>query len=366
MPAQTTSPREAVLLDTDIGSDIDDAVCLAYLLRQPRCELLGVTTVSGPVKQRAALASAVCRAAGRGEVPVRAGQSNGILIDEVQPRCPQDAVLPRFDHAAAESFESNAAVGFLREQIRARPDEITLLAIGPMTNLALLFTLDPEIPRLLKRLVLMCGSFTTRTPGVKPVEWNAKCDPIATAAVYRAPAKPHRSIGLDVTVRCRMPAPECVASLVDGGDATVAEVQDPIFGDRPWDNDPHASLFGPDDLVPLKPKVDVLLAGHAYSPDGVPVPELVATLRVGDFAKSLRVTGDRFWSQGPAGLVASEPMPFSSMPIRYERAARSMENPVGIDLEAERPGSLAAANIEAEEGWMPGFGAISPAWPLRR
>lgn len=155
-------------------------------------------------------------------------------------------------------------------------------------------------------------------------------------------------------------------SLVDGGDATVAEVQDPIFGDRPWDNDPHASLFGPDDLVPLKPKVDVLLAGHAYSPDGVPVPELVATLRVGDFAKSLRVTGDRFWSQGPAGLVASEPMPFSSMPIRYERAARSMENPVGIDLEAERPGSLAAANIEAEEGWMPGFGAISPAWPLRR
>lgn len=233
MPAQNTSPREAVLLDTDIGTDIDDAVCLAYLLRQPRCELLGVTTVSGPVKQRAALASAVCRAADRGEVPVRAGQSNGILIDEVQPRCPQEAVLPRFDHAAPESFAPNAAVNFLREQIRARPNEVTLLAIGPMTNLALLFTLDPEIPKLLKRLVLMCGRFTTRTPGAKAAEWNALCDPIATAAVYRAPATVHRSIGLDVTIRCRMPADECVAKFAQiGGPLAVVAAMTEVWAHK--------------------------------------------------------------------------------------------------------------------------------------
>ncbi len=53
-----------VLLDTDIGSDIDDAVALAYLLRQPRCELLGITTVSGEPDKRAMLADAVCRAGG--------------------------------------------------------------------------------------------------------------------------------------------------------------------------------------------------------------------------------------------------------------------------------------------------------------
>lgn len=265
MPAQNTSPREAVLLDTDIGSDIDDAVCLAYLLRQPRCELLGVTTVSGPVKQRAALASAVCRAAGRGEVPVRAGQSNGILIDEVQPRCPQDAVLPRFDHAAAESFESNAAVGFLREQIRARPNEVTLLAIGPMTNLALLFTLDPEIPRLLKRLVLMCGTFTNRTPGAGPVEWNAICDPIATAAVYRAPARQHRSIGLDVTRRCTMPADECVAKFARiGGPLAVVSAMTEVWAHKAEQvtfHDPLAAavIFEPGLCEWQEGKVDVEL-----------------------------------------------------------------------------------------------------------
>ena len=62
--------RIPVILDTDIGSDIDDAVCLAYLLRQQRCELLGVTTVSGETSQRAALAQVICEAADRSDVPI--------------------------------------------------------------------------------------------------------------------------------------------------------------------------------------------------------------------------------------------------------------------------------------------------------
>ena len=71
-----TTDRIPVLLDTDIGSDIDDAVCLAYLLRQPRCELLGVTTVSGrEPRLRASLADGICRAAGRDDVPIHSGAS---------------------------------------------------------------------------------------------------------------------------------------------------------------------------------------------------------------------------------------------------------------------------------------------------
>lgn len=58
-----------LLLDTDIGSDIDDAVCLAYLLAQPQCELLGITTVSGEPIRRAMIASAICTAAGK-DVPI--------------------------------------------------------------------------------------------------------------------------------------------------------------------------------------------------------------------------------------------------------------------------------------------------------
>lgn len=206
-----------VLLDTDIGSDIDDAVALAYLLRQPRCELLGVTTVSGRPRERAALADAVCRAAGRPDVPVHAGIDRGFLLGVVQPACPQAAVLARFAHRAPEDFKPYTAVEFLREQIRKRPGEITLLGIGPLTNLGALFTLDPEIPKQLKRLVLMCGVFTNRLAGAGPREWNALCDPIATALVYQAPVPEHLSIGLEVTCRCRMDAGECVRRFRQAG-----------------------------------------------------------------------------------------------------------------------------------------------------
>jgi len=205
-----------VILDTDIGSDIDDAVCLAYLLRQPKCELLGVTTVSGNVRERAALADAVCKAAGRRDIPIHAGCSHGINLGEVQPEVPQAAVLPRFEHRAPSEYKAGTAVEFLREQINARPGEITLLAIGPMTNLGVLFTLDPDIPKKLKSLVLMCGVFTNTIPYCAK-EWNAICDPVATAITYGARTTPHISIGLDVTMKCQLPSAECVKKFNDIG-----------------------------------------------------------------------------------------------------------------------------------------------------
>ena len=70
-----------VILDTDIGSDIDDAICLAYLLAQPRCELLGITTVTGEPNQRAQIASAICKAAGK-KVPIYPGVDTPLLISQ--------------------------------------------------------------------------------------------------------------------------------------------------------------------------------------------------------------------------------------------------------------------------------------------
>lgn len=206
MPVETIP----LLFDTDIGSDIDDAVCLAYLLRQPRCDLLGLTTVSGEPRSRAALADAVCRAAGRRDVPIHAGSDTGVNLGIVQPACPQAAILPRFPHRHPDDFPPYSAVPFLRDQIRARPGEITLLTVGPLTNIGLLFTLDPEIPKKLKRLVMMGGVFGWGVPGC-PREWNILCDPIAASIVFRAPVPELIAIGLDVTTQCRMPAAECVA-----------------------------------------------------------------------------------------------------------------------------------------------------------
>lgn len=196
---------EKILLDTDIGSDIDDAVCLAYLLANPECDLLGITTMSGEAEARASMASAMCKVAGK-SIPIYPGREEPLLIAQQQPRAPQAAALDRWPHDTR--FPRGQAVEFLRQTIRAHPGEISLLAIGPMTNVAALFAADAEIPALLKSLVLMCGVFTNRFAGVGPLEWNAKLDPAATAIVYRALPKIHRSIGLDVTCQVTMPAAE--------------------------------------------------------------------------------------------------------------------------------------------------------------
>lgn len=192
-----------VLLDTDIGSDIDDAICLAYLLANPECNLLGITTVTGEAEARASMASAICKAAGK-PIPIFPGREESLLIAQKQPHAPQAIALSRWPHET--NFPRGQAVEFLRQTIRAYPGEVILLAIGPLTNVAALFAADAEIPSLLKGLVMMCGVFTNRSAGVGPLEWNAMLDPTATAIVYRAAPKIHRSIGLDVTCQVTMSA----------------------------------------------------------------------------------------------------------------------------------------------------------------
>lgn len=195
-----------ILLDTDIGSDIDDAVCLAYLLAQPACELLGVTTVSGEPIARARMVSALGRLAGR-DLPIFPGVERPLLVEPLQPTAPQAAALVSWPHAV--DYPGGEAVTFLRDQIRSNPGEVTLLAIGPMTNVALLFATYPETPGLLKELILMCGAFLPESrPTQHPAEWNARLDPHAAAIVYAAKPPIHRSIGLDVTLKVTMPADE--------------------------------------------------------------------------------------------------------------------------------------------------------------
>ncbi len=194
-----------VILDTDIGSDIDDAVCLAYLLAQPDCELLGITTVTGEGSRRAEMASVLCEIAQK-DVPIVIGAEMPLLVDQLQPNAPQASALTGWEHET--EFARGEAVEFLRRTIRRYPGEIDLLTIGPLTNIALLFAVDPEIPALLNSLTMMCGVFTDQNPGQPVAEWNAKLDPHATAMVYRAPVTKHYSIGLDVTLQVTMPADE--------------------------------------------------------------------------------------------------------------------------------------------------------------
>ena len=190
-----------ILLDTDIGSDIDDAVCLAYLLSQPRCDLLGITTVTGEAEKRAWLASALCKAAGK-DIPIYVGAENPLLIEQRQKIAEQAIALGDWPHE--RHFPKGQAIDFLRNQIRAHPGEVILLTIGPLTNIALLFAMDEELPGLLKGLIMMCGKYTGYPSPWGPTEWNAIVDPHATAMVFRQKAPLHKTVGLDVTLHLEM------------------------------------------------------------------------------------------------------------------------------------------------------------------
>jgi inosine-uridine nucleoside N-ribohydrolase len=202
---------EKIILDTDIGSDIDDALCLAYLLSHPGCDLLGITTVTGEPEKRAQMASVLCHAAGREDIPIYPGTSRPILVEQHQLYAQQAEAVQKWPHS--QTFSQGQAIEFLRSTIHAHPGEITLLTIGPLTNAGLLFAADPEIASLLKGLVMMAGLFTNQVSGFGPLEWNAFGDPHASAVVYRAPVKIHRSIGLDVTTKVVMSADDARARL---------------------------------------------------------------------------------------------------------------------------------------------------------
>jgi purine nucleosidase len=185
--------KEKVLFDTDIGTDIDDAVCLAYLLAQPGCDLLGITTVTGEPARRAEMASAMCRVAGR-NIPIYPGAEQPLIVPQMQTQAQQAAALSNWPHLPFQKASAFEAVDFMRSTIRQHPGQVHLLTVGPLTNAGLLFAIDPEIPSLLKSLTLMAGRFLADGR-----EWNAMGDPHATAIVYQADVSAHHSIGLDVT-----------------------------------------------------------------------------------------------------------------------------------------------------------------------
>jgi purine nucleosidase len=190
-----------VLLDTDIGTDVDDAVCLAYLLSQPDCELLGITTVTGEAAKRASLVSVLCQAAGT-DIPIYPGAEHPMQGEQRQPIAQQAAALPSWSHDT--DFPVNQAVDFLANTIRSYPNEVTLLTVGPLTNIGMLFSEHPDVAELLAGLVMMGGNFDEAGPAGERIEWNVAGDRQASEIVYKTTVRLHRSIGLNVTQRVVM------------------------------------------------------------------------------------------------------------------------------------------------------------------
>ncbi|AKT37590.1 DUF2169 family type VI secretion system accessory protein [Chondromyces crocatus] len=159
-------------------------------------------------------------------------------------------------------------------------------------------------------------------------------------------------------------------------ESRLAPEQEPInTTDRHWSDDASWSLYAPTDLVPYRPRADVLLVGHAFASRGARVRSLVARIIVGDLDKAIKVHADR--SFGQDGVLQDGPR-FSKMPLLWERAGGGPDtnNPVGMppnarDIYGKQPVpnlQPPGVNIsEAEEPIEPiGFGPIAPTWPPRR
>ena len=199
-------PPIKLLFDTDIGSDIDDAVALAYLLSQPSIELLGITTVTGEARKRAALAERLIDIAG-GSIPVTPGYDEPRLVESRQPSAPQAAKLtPSQLIGSGAPHDPEAAIDLMAAAIRSHPGEVTLLAVGPFTNVARLLERETGISKLLKQLVIMGGKYSDYPTPWGPSEWNGIVDPHATSILFQKVECPVRAFGLDITWQVSMDA----------------------------------------------------------------------------------------------------------------------------------------------------------------
>lgn len=190
--------RQKVLLDTDIGSDPDDSLCLTYLLKQSACDLLGITTVGPDSPTRAKLAAIFTRQLGAPDIPVAAGADAPYFPNQHWPghQVWQAPVLDQFP--VNTEYRRGQALGLMREIIRANPGEVSLVAVGPLTNVGLLAGADPETAAMVKEVVFM-GGFFHYDPQAPRTECNIMLDPVSAGSVVHYPWPELRAVSLDIT-----------------------------------------------------------------------------------------------------------------------------------------------------------------------
>src|SRR4051794_2426723 len=196
-----------IILDTDLamgapGSDIDDGFALALAHADPEIELELITTVNGNTDVDSATILTGGLAGRRG---VRAPIVRGAAASPAHPetaRTPAENVAALRDSVLPPT-SGYAAVEIVKH-VLANPGEITIVAIGPLTNVAAALVVDRRLATAVKEIVIMGGMFFGTMPDrTMPGEFNVWMDPEAALAVLRCGA-PQRWVGLDVTLQVRL------------------------------------------------------------------------------------------------------------------------------------------------------------------
>jgi purine nucleosidase len=153
-PAPAKDP-EKIIIDTDIGDDIDDAFAVALALQSPEVRILGFSTVTGDTTARAKILDEMLGQSDHRDIPVAAGKPANLPFTTT----PYIGRQGRFGEMGRFAKATHPpAVEFILEQINRFPGQITLVAIGPLSNIGSLIDKDPQAFRRLKRVVMMGGS----------------------------------------------------------------------------------------------------------------------------------------------------------------------------------------------------------------
>ena len=191
-----------VIIDTDIGDDIDDAFALALLSRFENANLIGVTTVFRNTANRAQQATHLLKVLNK-EVPVFAGER----LPEKEPihlfakdtnEQPENQRTCQWSEEYAGYPVNNGAVDFIVESAKKYGEDLVIIPVGPLTNIARAIEKAPEIMKKVGKIVQMGGWFTNYVP-----EWNILCDPEAAHTVWSF-GIPVYAVGLDVTLQCAL------------------------------------------------------------------------------------------------------------------------------------------------------------------
>lgn len=203
MTRQAPAAPVKMVLDCDTG--VDDTLAILYAALHPAVDLLGVGAVWGNVDVPLATRNSlnVLHLAGRPEVPVARGADRPLLQTE-----PVFAYHVHGDdgqgNAGTTSTHGEPVRESAAEQIvrlaREHPGEVEIVAVGPLTNVALALGLCPELPRLVRGITIMGGAALAPGNVTEVAEANIWCDPDAAAAVFNADW-PLTMVGLDVTMR---------------------------------------------------------------------------------------------------------------------------------------------------------------------
>jgi purine nucleosidase len=185
-----------IILDTDIGDDIDDAWALAFLISHQDFQPLGVTITHGNTPERMKIACKLLHITGRGDIPVAVGRKTS------------DGYFQQYTWAedfTAKQPIAQPAADFIIEQVKKYPGEVTILAVGPLQNLADALRKEPNLPKLVKRVVLMSGCIrgTADKPGSPIREWNVYQSTVDSQLVYGA-GLPLTIVPLDSTTHVKL------------------------------------------------------------------------------------------------------------------------------------------------------------------